>query len=151
LLESLLLFTNISGKYTIPSEKTQLILSCFYKNVKKSMINYAGNIKYSVTKNMYIPKIQIKNSVKNSLIEIDLKNKCSAVVTSGHYQRYFTYNGEIISHILNKFGRQGEKEISGVTVIDASGAKSDVYATIACLLKKDDASSFLNSFLPSLG
>jgi len=115
------------------------------KNVKNSMINYAGNIKYSVTKNMYIPKIQIKNSVKNSLIEIDLKNKCSAVVTSGHYQRYFTYNGEIISHILNKFGRQGEKEISGVTVIDASGAKSDVYATIACLLKKDDAISFLNS------
>ncbi len=114
------------------------------RGIKNSLVNYAGNISYGVYKSGYIPEIQIKNDVNKKLTSVDISFVNASVVTSGHYQRYYTYKGEIISHILNADGRQGLKEISGVTVIDGDGAKCDVLATISCNMTKSDAISFLN-------
>jgi len=114
------------------------------QGVKNMLLNYAGNLMYSVKKNMYIPDIYVTNAVKEKKVKLDLKRAQFAVITSGHYQRFYTYNGEIISHILNKDGKQGSKELSGVTIIDSDGAKCDVFATIACSLTKEAAICFLN-------
>ena len=114
------------------------------RGVKNNSINYAGNIYYCVTKQSYVPSIKIKNAVKNKLVEVDISLKKAAVVTSGNYERYYTYNGQIISHILTGEGRQGANELSSVSVINEDGVKCDVLATVACLKTKTDAISFLN-------
>ena len=54
------------------------------------------------------------------------------VITSGAYQRYFEYGGEIYHHILSPFdGYPSKSDVASVTVISSDGALADALSTAA--------------------
>ncbi len=76
-----------------------------------------------------------------------------AVVTSGIYQRYFTYEGNYYHHILDpKTGYPVENELLSVSISGNSGLLADCLSTACLALGKDEgqklADSFLMNFLP---
>ncbi len=75
------------------------------------------------------------------------------VVTSGIYQRYFTYEGKYYHHILNpQTGYPAENQLLSVSISGNSGLLADCLSTACLALGKDEgqklADSFLMHFLP---
>lgn len=74
--------------------------------------------------------VGIKNPFGESLSGILELSECS-VVSSGAYQRYFTFQGKTYHHILDtKTGMPVESDVAGVTVITKSSADGDALSTI---------------------
>lgn len=77
-----------------------------------------------------------------STVNVDVRDK--SVVTSGIYQRYFTYNGQIYHHILDATtGYPAGSDIVSVSIIDSSSARADVLSTVCFILGEDRARELL--------
>lgn len=62
-----------------------------------------------------------------------------AVVTSGTYQRYFEYDGEIYHHIINpQTGYPAVQDFDSVTVVAEDSATADCLATAIYVLGRDN-------------
>ena len=96
------------------------------------MLNLGGNVVTRGYKGDDSTKwtIQIENPdrEKNDALEtLNLTNLC--VVTSGDYQRYFTYNGKNYCHIIDPETLMPAEYFSGVTVICKDSALADRLST----------------------
>lgn len=66
------------------------------------------------------------------------------IATSGSYNRHWNHNGTPFFHILDSSGTQNPKtELVSTTVIAATGAEADAYATVALVLGAAKGAAFL--------
>ena len=70
----------------------------------------------------------------------------SSVVTSGTYERYFTYENVVYHHILDATtGYPVENELTGVTIICDSSATADALSTTCFVLGPEDALEYIQT------
>ena len=70
----------------------------------------------------------------------------SSIVTSGTYERYFTYKDRTYHHILDATtGEPVENTLTGVTILCPSSTKADALSTTCFVMGKDSALSYIQS------
>ena len=120
----------------------------FYKenNIDSAIINIGGNIKVLGQKDensfwsigIYEPK---KHSEK-IICSIEAKDK--SIVTSGGYERAFSYNGELYCHILNpKTGYPIKSDLKSITIVSDKSIDGDSLSTPLFIMGKDKAYEFM--------
>ena len=119
----------------------------FYKenNIDSAIINIGGNIKVLGQKDensfwsigIYEPK---KHSEK-IICSIEAKDK--SIVTSGGYERAFSYNGELYCHILNpKTGYPIKSDLKSITIVSDKSIDGDSLSTPLFIMGKNKAYEF---------
>ena len=121
------------------------------KGVKSALINLGGNIAVIGNKpdgsafqigvqepfapaGTYCTTVSCSQSVTGA----------STVVTSGIYERCFTYNGKLYHHILDcKTGKPAQTNLTGVTIITDSSLHADALSTTCLLIGLDKAMSYI--------
>lgn len=120
----------------------------FYKenNIDSAIINIGGNIKVLGQKDeksfwsigIYEPK---KHSEK-VICSIEAKDK--SVVTSGGYERAFSYNGNLYCHILNpKTGYPIKSDLKSITIVSDKSIDGDSLSTPLFIMGKNKAYEFM--------
>ena len=120
----------------------------FYKenNIDSAIINIGGNIKVLGQKDensfwsigIYEPK---KHSEK-IICSIEAKDK--SIVTSGGYERAFSYNGELYCHILNpKTGYPIKSDLKSITIVSDKSIDGDSLSTPLFIMGKTKAYEFM--------
>lgn len=120
----------------------------FYKenNIDSAIINIGGNIKLLGQKDensfwsigIYEPK---KHSEK-IICSIEAKDK--SIVTSGGYERAFSYNGELYCHILNpKTGYPIKSDLKSITIVSDKSIDGDSLSTPLFIMGKNKAYEFM--------
>lgn len=80
-------------------------------------------------------------SIITSVSETD-----KSIVTSGNYQRYFEYDGEVYHHIIDlTTGYPAESGLNSVTIICDKSFDADALSTVCFLLGKKEAEKALES------
>lgn len=104
-----------------------------YNGVKNALVDAGGNIKVMGTPGSKSDsfKIGIKDPDKSSSLVLGfVKLKDKSIVTSGIYERYFTYEDKAYHHIVDpKTGYPSESDVISVSVISKSSVNADGYAT----------------------
>lgn len=103
------------------------------RNVKSALVDAGGNIKVMGSpggKNKYF-NIGIKDPDLNSGLTLgNIKLNDKSIVTSGIYERNFTYKDKTYHHIIDaKTGYPSESDVVSVSVISRSSMLADAYAT----------------------
>lgn len=120
----------------------------FYKenNIKSAIINIGGNIKVLGCKDeeslwsvgIYEP---VKHS-KTTICSLELKDK--SIVTSGGYERAFTYNNELYCHIINpKTGYPVKSDLKSITIVSNDSIDGDGLSTPLFIMGKQKAYEFM--------
>lgn len=117
-------------------------------NIDCALINLGGNILvFGEKPDKRSFNIGIQKPFSNTgeiITTVEANNK--SVVTSGIYQRYFEYEGNIYHHIIDPFtGYPADNELASVTIIADSSTDADAYSTICMLLGKEKANDFLKN------
>ncbi len=111
------------------------------EGIKNALVDAGGNIKVmgSVNGKNGSFKIGIKDPNKketDSLGFIELKDK--SIVTSGIYERNFTYEGKIYHHIIDPFtGYPSESDVVSASVICENSMIADGYATAIVVMGQE--------------
>ena len=75
-----------------------------------------------------------------------VKEKDTSIVTSGNYQRYFEYEGQIYHHIIDiTTGYPVDNTLNSVSVITKSSFDADALSTVLFLLGKEKGANLLDS------
>lgn len=108
--------------------------------VKSAIIDLGGNIYVMGDKGNSEPwKIGVTNPFEPSgrftgLLELTE----SSIITSGDYERYFTYEGKRYHHIIDsKTGYPADSEVAGVSIISERGIDGDALSTTLFILGVD--------------
>lgn len=109
-------------------------------DVKDFIINYGGDVFICGKKGEVPWKIGIKNPDKPSeflkIFEVE-KQGCTAIATSGDYERYIEIDGEKHSHIINPKTGSSVKNAHSVTVKGKSPVVADMLATAISVRHND--------------
>lgn len=111
------------------------------EGIKNALVDAGGNIKVlGSAKGKNTPfKIGIKDPNKketDSLGYIELKDK--SIVTSGIYERNFTYEGKLYHHIIDPYtGYPSESDVVSASVICENSMIADAYATAIVVMGTD--------------
>lgn len=116
--------------------------------LKHGLINGGGNVRLIGSKpndeawsvGLQIPNAQTMQT--NSLLSIQIASSCS-FVTSGDYQRYYTYNDERMHHIIDPSTLYPSKHARSVTVITKDSALADLLSTTLFTMSYDDGVDFI--------
>lgn len=106
------------------------------QGVTSAIINLGGNVQCIGRKDQekgFRVGIQ-KPFDSGSIVEIELNDEFSSVVTSGVYQRYFEKENQIYHHIIDpKTGYPTNNHLLSVTIISKDSSSGDALST-ACLV-----------------
>lgn len=81
--------------------------------------------------------VQDPNQDQGDLLTV-LKVSDKSIVTSGVYERYFTYEGKRYHHILDPFtGYPADNGLAAVTILSDDSARGDALSTACLLLGKE--------------
>lgn len=80
----------------------------------------------------------------NTIAWLPIKNQ--SIATSGNYERYAIFNGEMYSHIINPKTGYPVKGIKSVTVLSPDAELCDVIATTVFLKGRVEGLQFVNQF-----
>lgn len=118
------------------------------KNIESAIINLGGNILTIGSKpngEDYNIGIQKPFSSTGEMIT-SVSTHDKSVVTSGTYQRFFTFEDKNYHHIINpKTGYPADTDLSSVTIICDSSTDADAYSTICMLMGYKKAIEFINN------
>lgn len=94
------------------------------------VIDLGGNIRIVGSKpNGEAFSVGIRNPSLDGTLAYKYDLTDTSCVTSGSYERYFTYNGENYCHIINPYTMQPAADFLSVTVITRDSAKADALST----------------------
>ncbi len=116
--------------------------------LEHAIINAGGNVRLIGTKPNNKPwsvGLQIpdqKQLSTESLISLLIKDSTS-FVTSGDYQRYFEYNGELMHHIIDPSTLMPARYCRSVTVITKDSGIADMLSTTLFTMSYQDGVNFL--------
>ncbi|MGL5259416.1 MAG: FAD:protein FMN transferase [Lachnospiraceae bacterium] len=118
------------------------------EGVTSAIINLGGNVLCIGEKEKDVPfTVGIRNpfsNATNSIATINILDK--TVVSSGIYERSFTYNDTLYHHILNPHtGYPVDNDILSITIVCDSSTDADALSTICLLLGSTDALTLLES------
>ena len=123
-------YDSLNLKYTIDMGQSNI-----YTNIGNP--NRKGN-------SYYVGLINPSDKTKTYSI-INLKQGYS-IVTSGDYQRYFTYNNRIYSHILDINTKESViTDIRSISIILKDPMLGDIYSTSLFMMGSNSAIEFVNS------
>ncbi|MDP3447288.1 MAG: FAD:protein FMN transferase [Eubacteriales bacterium] len=122
------------AKGTIADEMKAYLLS---RGVTSALINLGGNVLAVGLKpdgSSFVIGIQDPDSPRGVYL-LSLQIEDESVVSSGDYERYFEYEGNIYHHILNpKTGFPAQTNIKQVTIVTANSQTADGLSTSVLLL-----------------
>lgn len=103
------------------------------RKIKSALVDAGGNIKVLGSpdgKKEYF-KIGIRDPDMTKSVPMgNIKIKNKSIVTSGIYERNFTYNNKLYHHIIDiKTGYPAESDVLSASVISESSMQADAYAT----------------------
>jgi len=117
------------------------------KGVTRALINLGGNI-LVIDDNKNAPfsiGIQKPFSKGGELAGV-LKTSEDSIVTSGTYERSFTYNGKLYHHILDtSTGWPVDNGLSAVTIVAPSSAEADALSTTVFCLGEQEGRKLIES------
>lgn len=114
--------------------------------INKFIINAGGNVLVGDYYKTGEYKIGIEDPTDTSSIYQIIKASNVAVVTSGGYQRNYTYNGVTYNHIINPNTLFPADNMKSVTVIDKSSAEADALSTTLFLMTVDEGKEFIKDY-----
>lgn len=118
------------------------------QGVESALINLGGNVCAIGNKpdgTAYTIGIQEPFAPSGTTLDT-IKITNTSVVTSGTYERYFTYNNTIYHHILDATtGYPSNGPLTSVTIICPSSLQADALSTTCFVLGKDKALEYINS------
>lgn len=118
------------------------------KGVRSAIISLGGNI---VTIGSKPDGVPFRIGIKKPFGQADeaaasLKISDMSVVTSGIYERCFTYDDKIYHHILDPYtGYPRETDLLSATIIGSSSLEGDALSTICLLYGLDKAEELINN------
>lgn len=119
--------------------------------VNNAVINLGGNVLTIGSKNKQPFNIGIKKpfSETNELItSVQVGDICdfSSVVSSGAYERSYTYEGKLYHHIIDpRTGYPSDSSVSGVTILTKESVDGDALSTICFILGKEKGQELIDS------
>ncbi len=116
------------------------------QGVTSALINLGGNICTIGTKpdgTAYMVGIQQPFAPTGTTVDV-VSVSDSSVVTSGTYERYFTYENSCYHHILDATtGYPVENELTGITIICKSSTTADALSTTCFVMGTEDALNYI--------
>ena len=108
------------------------------------IINAGGNVKVGKSyKGYYTIGVQSPIEIGNFYV---IKGMNISVVTSGGYERYYEYNGNIYHHIIDPNTRYPANYVKSVTIIGNNSALCDALSTTLFLMNIEDGKEFIKDY-----
>ncbi len=119
------------------------------KGIKAGIVNGSGDmITWGKQPNGKDWTIGITNPRSNNDLLATLPLKEGAVVTSGNYEKFVSFNGNRYSHIINPVTGYPATGITSVTVFGPSTETANGFSTSMMVMGKDAAIRFIKAFPP---
>lgn len=116
------------------------------KGIKKYIINAGGNVLVGKKAKESGYKIGIENPTGEGGIYKIVKGEDIAIVTSGGYNRNYTYDGVTYNHIINPKTLYPANNMLSVTVIAKSSKEADALSTTLFLMDVDKGMEFIKEY-----
>lgn len=116
------------------------------KGFDKFVINAGGHVLVGNKYQSSNYKIGVKNPTNPNEILTIVYGENISVATSGSYERFYEYEGEIYSHIINPKTLYPANYMKSVTVISNDSKLNDVLTTSLFLMPIDEGKKFLDNF-----
>ena len=132
----------ISKGYT-----TELVGKYLEENgITKYLINAGGNVKVGIPSNKEAYSIGIQSPNKDGSLLTVVKGKNISVITSGSYERNYTYNGITYSHIIDPVTLYPANNMKSVTVVTKDSALGDILSTALFIMTVDEGKEFIKDY-----
>lgn len=117
---------------------------------EKFLINAGGNVVVGdyYTDGSY--KIGIETPTEKGGVYQIITGNNMAVTTSGSYERFYTYNGQVYHHIIDPISLFPPNYMKSVTVITKDSALGDVLSTTLFLMPIEQGKEFLKENYPDV-
>lgn len=113
--------------------------------IKYYLINAGGNVLAGSSYNKDYYKIGIQSPDKNGISYV-LNSSNLSVVTSGGYERNYSYNGKVYHHIISPKTLFPTNYMKSVTVVSHDSGLSDLLSTTLFLMDVDSGKKFLKNY-----
>ena len=113
--------------------------------INKYIINAGGNVLVGNYPKLGKYKIGIQDPNSDGIFKV-VKGENIAVVTSGSYQRNYTYDGVTYNHIIDPNTLFPANNMLSVTVIAKSSGDADALSTILFLMDVDKGMEFIKDY-----
>ena len=120
-----------------------------YTNTNGYVINAGGNISLLGTKSDgsgWVTGITNPDKTDENQFATRIEISDTCCVTSGNYERFFEFNGEIYHHIIDKDTLYPARYFSSVTVICHDSAVADALSTALFCMSIDEGRALLAQF-----
>ncbi len=111
------------------------------------LINAGGNVKVGNHYNDGKYKIGVENPNEKYLVYEVVNGNNISVVTSGGYERYYTYNDVKYHHIIDPITLYPSNYSLGVSVITKDSGYGDILSTYLFLIPIEDGIKYVNSLI----
>ena len=106
--------------------------------IRSAIINAGGDVYCLGKKNIFQKwNVGIKDPIHNKKIIKIVRLKDRAAATSGGYEKFFVYEGEKYSHLIDPRTGQPTQTHCNATVIAKNCAQADALATALCVIGKE--------------
>ncbi len=108
------------------------------------IINAGGNVKVGKSYKKYY-NIGVQSPINNDSFYV-VKGENISVVTSGGYERFYEYEGNIYHHIIDPNTKYPANNMKSVTVIGNDSSLCDILSTTLFLMSIDDGMNFIKDY-----
>lgn len=116
------------------------------QGIYKYLINAGGNVKVGKPKDKDVFSIGIQSPNKDGSLLTIVKGKDISVVTSGGYERNYTYEGKTYSHIIDPRTLYPADYMKSVTVITKDSSLGDALSTTLFLMSVEEGKEFIKKY-----